>query len=284
MSLVSRLIRACVHQCAFFCYQFVARVPCTVIFLSSDRDIFCPMFGSRKTSVNVYILENVLIFFSVFFLSLSCSSSSDVDAAHVEKAPQLKRSSFFLLLSFFNLLPSSCLGVLYTGLSSSLILHLAWLKSKMKHCASSKFVQTIAQHVAHYTFDEWHTSTWHLQSFLHTDTTTSTCSHFLSSETELCHDPQQVSIGYLADPTNFTGYKPKDLSENEDLRVKPLLFHRPSLTSTYDAAESIATLPPESDLDDDQIRTMLASPLYLQERERGKCRPTTSFSLCKIKF
>ena len=33
------------------------------------------------------------------------------------------------------------------------------------------------------------------------------------------------------------------------------------------SAESIATLPPESDLDDEQTRNMLASPLYLQERE-----------------
>ena len=33
---------------------------------------------------------------------------------------------------------------------------------------------------------------------------TSTSSDFLSSETEPCHDPQQVSIGYLVDPTTFT--------------------------------------------------------------------------------
>ena len=35
----------------------------------------------------------------------------------------------------------------------------------------------------------------------------------------------------------------------------------------YGSAESIATPPPESDLDDDHIRSLLASPLYLQERE-----------------
>ena len=39
------------------------------------------------------------------------------------------------------------------------------------------------------------------------------------------------------------------------------------MTSTHDPAESSATPPPESDLDDEQIRNMLASPLYLQERE-----------------
>ena len=34
------------------------------------------------------------------------------------------------------------------------------------------------------------------------------------------------------------------------------------MMSTCDSAESIATPPPESDLDDGQIRNMLASPLY----------------------
>ena len=38
------------------------------------------------------------------------------------------------------------------------------------------------------------------------------------------------------------------------------------MTSTYDSAESIVT-PPESDLDDDQKRNMLASSLYLLDRE-----------------
>ena len=42
---------------------------------------------------------------------------------------------------------------------------------------------------------------------------------------------------------------------------------------TYDSAESIATPPPESDLDDAQIREMLASPMYLQERDASADRP-----------
>ena len=45
------------------------------------------------------------------------------------------------------------------------------------------------------------------------------------------------------------------------------------MTSTCDSAESIATLPPESDLDDEQIRDMLASPLYLQEKEASADQP-----------
>ena len=52
-----------------------------------------------------------------------------------------------------------------------------------------------------------------------------------------------------------------------------MFFHRPSMTSTYESAESIAT-PPESDLDDEQIRIMLASPLYLQESEASADRFT----------
>ena len=42
-----------------------------------------------------------------------------------------------------------------------------------------------------------------------------------------------------------------DLAEEDNpVQVKPLFLHRPSMTSTYDSAESIAT-PPESDLDDE---------------------------------
>ena len=87
----------------------------------------------------------------------------------------------------------------------------------------------------------------------------------------------------MADVRTSTGCEPKDLAEDDDLCVKPLFFHRPSMTSTYDSAESIATRPPDSVLDDEQIRALLASPLYLQERE-SKCGPITSLSLCKKKL
>ena len=75
-----------------------------------------------------------------------------------------------------------------------------------------------------------------------------------------CHDPHRVSIGFLADVPPTTGHQPKDLAENDDVCVKPLFFHRPSTTSTYDSAESMETPPPESDLDEEQIRALLASP------------------------
>ena len=75
----------------------------------------------------------------------------------------------------------------------------------------------------------------------------------------------------MAEINTLSGYEPKDVTEFNDTEVLSMFFHR-STTSTYDSAESIATLPLESDLDDQQCRDMLASPLYLRERERSKCR------------
>ena len=46
--------------------------------------------------------------------------------------------------------------------------------------------------------------------------------------------------------------------------VKPMFFHKPSMTSTHDSAESIATPSLDLDLDDDQIRNMLLSPLNFE--------------------
>ena len=55
--------------------------------------------------------------------------------------------------------------------------------------------------------------------------------------------------------------------EHEDLRVKHLFFHHPSMASTFDSAES-----PVSDSHDEQIRVLLASSLSLQEREANAKR------------
>ena len=70
----------------------------------------------------------------------------------------------------------------------------------------------------------------------------------------------------MTELNTLTGYEPNDPIEMNNTEVTPILFHRSRVTSTYDAAESIATSPPESDLDDEPKRDMLASPLYLQER------------------
>ena len=66
---------------------------------------------------------------------------------------------------------------------------------------------------------------------------------------------------------------PEDLTdEDNSILVKPMFFHRPSMASTYDSAESIATPPPGSDLDDELMRNMLTSPPFFQEREASADR------------
>ena len=111
---------------------------------------------------------------------------------------------------------------------------------------------------------------------------TSLSSDPLLGELQPCADLRPPLSGALAEPPSLTGYEPQDqelftedkklaeyqdLAEHEDLRAIPLLFHRPSIASTCDSAESIATPPPDSDLEDDQIRVLLTSPLHIQERE-----------------
>ena len=59
-----------------------------------------------------------------------------------------------------------------------------------------------------------------------------------SDEIYHCDDPINVSFGSLADLHSVTGHEPKDLAEEDKfVQVKPLFFHRPSMTSTYDSAE-----------------------------------------------
>ena len=102
------------------------------------------------------------------------------------------------------------------------------------------------------------------------------------SEHKPCGDLRPQLSDALADPDRLQVCEPKQLTEDqdykhftedwqltehEDLRVKPLSFHQSIIASTYDSAESIATPLPESDLDDEQLRALLASPLYVQEQE-----------------
>ena len=60
-----------------------------------------------------------------------------------------------------------------------------------------------------------------------------------------------------------------DQDDVEKIGVKPLSCSHSLIHSAYDSAESIAT-PPDSDLEDEQLRTMLASPLYIREREENE--------------
>ena len=126
--------------------------------------------------------------------------------------------------------------VMLSGSHPSLTFHaLAWLK--MKQCAFSETVHT-SRNMTYITPE--------LTSTFSPCTRTPSCPSARptssspivhSGEINPCHDPQQVSIA-----------------------------------STCDSAESIATPHPESDLDDGQIRALLASPLYMQEREASADR------------
>ena len=55
----------------------------------------------------------------------------------------------------------------------------------------------------------------------------------------------------------------EDMDEFGKIGVKSLSCNQLLIHSDYDSAESIA----DSDLEDGQLRKMLASPLYIQERE-----------------
>ena len=96
-----------------------------------------------------------------------------------------------------------------------------------------------------------------------------------------CGDQRPQLSGALTEIPPVAGYEPNRIAEDrdyrhftedgqftelEDLPVRPLSHHQSIIATTYDSAESIAT-PPDSDLDDEQLRALVASPLYQQERE-----------------
>ena len=70
----------------------------------------------------------------------------------------------------------------------------------------------------------------------------------------------------LVNPQNQTI---DDQDDIEEIGVKKLSNSESLVHSTYDWAESTAT-PPDFDLDDDQLRKMPASPLYIRKREENE--------------
>ena len=60
-----------------------------------------------------------------------------------------------------------------------------------------------------------------------------------------------------------------DQNDLEEIGVKPLSYSQSLTHSAYDSAESIATTP-DSDLEDEQLHRMLASPLKIREREENE--------------
>ena len=65
--------------------------------------------------------------------------------------------------------------------------------------------------------------------------------------------------------------------KSNSISVKPMFFHTPSMSSTCDSAENIAT-PAESDFVDEQIMECAGFTDVLTG-ERSKWRPITSLSL-----
>ena len=85
-------------------------------------------------------------------------------------------------------------------------------------------------------------------------------------------------------------HEPKDRAENDDLCVKPLFLHRPCSSTDREKLRLPILLIAlrrsllEPDLDDEQIRALLASPLYLQEREASADRSQVYHSERDVKF
>ena len=63
---------------------------------------------------------------------------------------------------------------------------------------------------------------------------------------------------------DYQGPITKDMDDFGKNIVESLSYNQSLIHSAYDSAESIA----DSDLEDEQLRKMLASPLYIQKRDR----------------
>ena len=109
-----------------------------------------------------------------------------------------------------------------------------------------------------------------------------------------CHLHTEISP--CADPSNcvFRSYGWNDIAyrlwaqtshwrEHTSFLVKPMFFHRPSMTSTYDSAVSIATLTSWIGLGWWANSEYVGFTVVLTG-ERSKCRPTTSSSLIRRKL
>ena len=101
-------------------------------------------------------------------------------------------------------------------------------------------------------------------------------------ELQLCNPRHERLFGPMAEFNTPARNEPNDPIGFNNTEVKLMFFNISSMASTYDPAESIATPLLESDLDDEQIQVMPASPLYLLER--SMCRPTSSLSLLWPKY
>ena len=80
-------------------------------------------------------------------------------------------------------------------------------------------------------------------------------------------DPKRIELNRnLVNPQNQII---DDQDDIEEIGVKPLSYSQSLTHSAYDSAESIAT-PPDSDLENEQSRKMLVTPLYTRERKENE--------------
>ena len=77
------------------------------------------------------------------------------------------------------------------------------------------------------------------------------------------YEPKRLELNKnLVNPQNRTI---DDKDDIEEIGVKPLSYSQSLIHSAYGSAENIATTP-DSDLEDEPLRQMLASLLYIRER------------------
>ena len=75
--------------------------------------------------------------------------------------------------------------------------------------------------------------TLHLHSFLSVGTTCLNFSRLSILARSIPATIHNKRVSAMADVRTFTRCEPKDLAENDDMRVKPLFFRRPRKPSTY---------------------------------------------------
>ena len=89
------------------------------------------------------------------------------------------------------------------------------------------------------------------------------------------YEPERIELNrILVNPQNQIIVDQDDI---EALGVKPLSHSQSLIHSAYDSAESIAT-PPDSDLEDEQLRKMLASLVFFQERKENEGQTRAYYS------
>ena len=92
---------------------------------------------------------------------------------------------------------------------------------------------------------------------------------FPSNQTTTCTPPTGLLLGRFAVQSPLTGYEPNASVEVSSTEVTPTLFpsRKGSIVSPYNSGDDTATTPAVSEVGKRSDWEMLASPLFLQERQ-----------------